>query len=291
MRSFLLDVFRTSDGLHYLIPTKIENEKHGPCGPDHSPADDEAIKIWQLEGSESDILAVSHRGSAGNYHIETRPDLKHMERELFMEIEKLEREIRDQQQFRILMYTVDPDSERITTLTEMGYEDYGLHEYNYTLPKDALIPGNPAPEGFTIRGLRGEEDYPGFVDVVGSVFEHCGEHMTVERMRFMAEAEFYRDDLHLVAADEDGRFVAFCFYRFDPLTQIAEVEGVGVRQEVEALGLEEALLSEGARRVRKLNPSLVCSVEVDISDDMNGWLESAGFLRSVTMNMWGKMID
>lgn len=291
VRTFLLDSFRETGMLHYVLPTRIENEKYGPCGPDYTRADDEAIKIWHLEGDKSELLAVSHRGSAGNYHIETRPDLKHMEKELFMEIEKLEREIRDQEPFRILMYTVDPDSKRARTLTEMGYEDYGLHEYNYILQKDASIPENPAPEGFTVRGLNGEEDYPKFIDVVGSVYEHCGEYMTIDRMRFMAKAEFYRDDLHLVAVDEHGKFAAFCFYRLDPLTRIAEVEGVGARKEFEGMGLEETLLSEGARRVRRHDPVLVASVEVDVSDILNGWLESAGFARSVTMNMWGKTIS
>lgn len=63
VRTFLLDVHRSSGMLHYLIPTKIENQKFGPCGPDYSPADDETIKIWRSSSDpDSEIVAVSHRG-------------------------------------------------------------------------------------------------------------------------------------------------------------------------------------------------------------------------------------
>jgi hypothetical protein len=291
-RAFLLKVYNRNGVLHYLIPTKIENQKYGPCGPNYSPKDDAAFKIWvPSDREEPEIIALSHRGSAGNYHIEIHPDHKEMENLLFHEIEDLERERTRGKESRIYMYTVGPDAQRAAVLEEMGYEDYGLHEYNYRLSLDAPIHENRPPEGFTVRGLRGEEDYPGFVDVVRSVFEHCGKAMTVDKMKFMTRAEFYHQDLHLVATDDQEQLAAFCMYRLDPLTRIAEVEAVGARSEFLHLGLEKALISEGARRIRKYDPALVCSVEISVSDPMNHMLESAGFARSATMNMWGKMIS
>jgi hypothetical protein len=188
------------------------------------------------------------------------------------------------------MYTVESDSWRPKVLTEMGYEDYGLHEYNYLFPDDAEIPNNPLPKRYTMRGLRGEEDYPKFVDVIGSVYDHCRQHMTIEKMKFMTKAEFYHPDLNLVVVDESDKFVSFCMCRLDPLTGIAEIEAVDARPDHSDLGLEAALLSEALRRVMKYQPNLVCSVEVDVSEPMNQMLESAGFARSVTMNMWGKMV-
>lgn len=291
VRMFLLEIYNKSGTLHYLIPTKIENQKFGPCGPDYSPNDDEAIKIWRVSNQDdSDIIAVSHRGSAGNYHIEIHPEHKHMEKELFLEIEKLEKSIVGEEKSRIYMYTVGSDSMRPPVLTEMGYEDYGLHEYNYWFPQDSLIPENPLPVGYTIIDLRNEEDYPKFIEVIGSVYDHCRQHMTLEKMRFMTQAEFYHHDLNLAAVDDTGRFVGFCMYRLDPLTGIAEIEALDTRPDFNNLGIEEALLSEGLRRLIKHRPNLICSVEVDVSEPLNQMLESAGFVRSVTMNMWGKMI-
>jgi hypothetical protein len=292
VRVFLLEIFKQTGALHYLIPIKVENQKFGPCGPDYSPMDDEVIKIWRYSSNDdSRIIAVSHRGSAGNYHIETHPDYKRMEKDLFQEIEKLEKEIIGNGKSRMYMYTVEPDSRRAEVLTEMDYEDYGLHEYNYEFPLDALIPDNPLPEGYRIRSLTGEKDYPSLIDVIGSVYDHCRENMTFEKMRFMAEADFYYHDLTLVVTDDTDRFVGFCMYRFDSTTRVAEMEILGSHPDFENLGLEEALLSEGLKRVMKYQPTLVCSVEIDVSDPLNQMLESAGFVRSVTMNQWGKMIE
>lgn len=290
VRHFLLEIFKITDELHYLIPTKIENQKFGPCGPDYSPKDDEAIKIWRDSKNASEIIAVSHRGSAGNYHIEIHPDQKNMERELFKEIEKLEKNVRGEEKKRIYMYTVSSDSERPQVLTEMGYEDYGLHEYNYWFPTNSSILENPIPKGLTIRDLTNEDDYPKFIEVIGSAYEHCREHMTLKKMKFMTEAEFFHPDLNIAAVDNTGRFVGFCMFRLDPLTGIAEMEALDTHPDFRSQGIEETLLSEGLRRLLKHEPILICSVEVDVNDPLNQLLESAGFVRSVTMNMWGKMI-
>ncbi|MFW9910914.1 MAG: hypothetical protein ACFFEU_00455, partial [Candidatus Thorarchaeota archaeon] len=188
-RLFLFEIYKQTGTLHYLIPTKIENQKFGPCGEDYSPKDDEAFKIWRESNKgDSDIVAISHRGSAGNYHIEIHPDYKLVEKDLFREIEKLERGLVDEGGSRLYMYTVGPDSRRANILTEMGYEDYGLHEYNYEFPEGASIPDNPLPEGYRIRGLRNEEDYVKFIEVIGSVYDHCRQHMTLEKMRWMTKA-------------------------------------------------------------------------------------------------------
>jgi hypothetical protein len=290
-RLFLEEIHKQTGALHYLIPTKIENQKFGPCGEDYSPKDDAVFRIWRVsEKEDSDIMAISHRGSAGNYHIEIHPDYKHMEKDLFQEIEKLEKDFVGGVRSRMYMYTVGPDYYRPPVLTELGYEDYGLHEYNYEFPQDASIPGNPLPTGYTIRGLGDEQDYTMFIEVIGSVYDHCREYMTLDKMRWMTKAEFYHQDLNLIVADDTGRFVGFCMYRLDPLTGIAEMEALGAHPDFRNLGLEEALLSEGLRRVMKYQPKLVCAVEIDITDSLNQMLESAGFIQSVTMNQWGKMI-
>jgi ribosomal protein S18 acetylase RimI-like enzyme len=274
--------------LHYLIPIKVENQKFGPCGPDYSLEDDEAIKIWRIN---DEIIAVSHRGSAGNYHVEIHPDFRSIEKELFREIEKLEKEIVGTKKSRMYTYTVGPDTMRPKVLAELDYEDYGLHEYNYEFPQDAQIPDNPLPKGYSIRSLRGEEDYESIIEVIGTVYDHCRQNMTIEKMRFMAEADFYHHDLTLVVTDDADNFVGFCMYRYDSMTSVAEIEILGVSPDFENIGLEEALVSEGLRRVLKYQPVLVCAVEIDVSDPLNQMLESGGFVRSATMNQWGKVLE
>ena len=292
VRTFLLEVYNQTGELHYLLPTRIENQKFGPCGLDYSPEDDEAIKIWKpSDNDDSDIIAISHRGSSANYHIEIHPNYKHLERELLQEIEKLESSIVGNQRSRMYMYYVGPDTKRSAVLRDMNYEEHGLHEYNYAVPKDTEVPDNPPPEGFKIRSLRGEQDYTQFIDVIGSVYDHCRQHMTIDKMRFMTKAEFYHQDLNLVVVDQSDRFVAFCMCRLDPLTDIAEIEAVEVHPEYRNFGLVTSLISEAVRRVKKYRPNLICVVEVDISDPKNESLKEAGFIQTVTMNMWSKLIN
>jgi ribosomal protein S18 acetylase RimI-like enzyme len=291
VRAFLLEVFKANGSLHYLIPTKIENQKFGPCGPEYSSADDEAIKVWRASiEPDSEVLAVSHRGSAGNYHIEIHPRHKAMEKDLFAQIEAFERSNPENERKRIYLYTVDPDTQRPSHLTALGYEDYGLHEYNYMFPAGSPTPPYELPGGLSVRPLIGEEDYPAYTRLVGSVFTHCAPYFTVDRMRFMVQAEFFYHGLHPVATTADGEFVGFCICRLDPLTRIAEVEGLGVLPGFEGRGLEKALLCEALKNLMGREPLLVCAVEVDVSEDFNQHLQSAGFVRSATMNMWGKSL-
>ncbi len=135
------------------------------------------------------------------------------------------------------------------------------------------------------------EDYPKFIEVVGSVYSHCGEYMTVEKMKFMSKAEFFHQDLNLVAVTEDDDFIAFSMYRLDPLTNIAELEILGVHPALSHIGLETALLTEGLQRVRKNQRDLIYAVEIGISEPNNQSLINAGFVQSVTMNQWFKMIE
>jgi hypothetical protein len=291
VRTFLFDIYKVTGALHYYIPVKVENQKHGPCGPKYSPADDEVIKIWKLSNEEdSKMIAVSHRGSAGNYHVEIHPDYKHLEKDLYQEIEILEREIVGDNESRMYTYTVGPDTDRPKVLAELGYTDRGLHEFNYEFPKDTSIPDHPLPEGFSIRGLRGEEDYPEFIEMFVALNDHCQGFFTLERMKFLASAEFYRDDLSLVAVDDTGKFVGYCMWRLDPMTGFSEVEDVYTYPNFANIGLEEAMLSEGLRRLKKLNPTVIYYVEVGKSEPQNDILKSIGFVQTVTMNQWWKMV-
>ncbi|MHA1903787.1 MAG: GNAT family N-acetyltransferase [Candidatus Thorarchaeota archaeon] len=297
VRAFLLDIYNLTNSLHYLIPIKIENHKYGPCGSKYTKKDDDDITIWELankvdNSTRSKIIAVSHRGSAVNYHIEIHPDYKHLERELFLRIEALEKErkIVPNHPSRILMYTVEPDTRRIATLSDLGYHNHGLHEYNRVFPTDALVPDSKLPEGYTIRNIRGEQDYPEYIEVVGLVESHCGENMSNGKLEFLSEAEFYHQDLELITIAPDGKFAGFCSFRLDPFTKISEIELIGTHPNHKNLGLEKALVCEGLSRLKKYKPILICSVELDVSDEMNDIFESVGFAQRVEMNMWEKSI-
>lgn len=296
VRDFLLDVYRGSSVLNYLIPTKIENHKYGPCGTSYTRKNDEDITIWKLKDKRADsnskIIAICHRGSARNYHIEIHPQYKHFERDVFLALEKIEQDKNPslKGQLRLIHYTVTTDPVRKATLEELHYEDLGLHEFNYIRPKENPIPSYILPQGFTIRNIEGNNDYSAYIDVVGAVLPHCRENMSIEKVTFMSEAEFYRPDLNLVAVTAYGEFAAFCTIRFDPRTKIAELELLGIHPKYSHIHLKTALVCEGLERLTKYQPNMVCVVESDIHDENNLIYEATGFSIKVPMNMWAKIL-
>ena len=293
VRNFLSEIFRLTGSLHYLIPTKIENHKYGPCGPTYTKKDDEYIQIWQKTSDLNDssqIIAISHRGPAGNYHIEIHPAYKKLERVIFHKIEDIERRLGDMTQSKIYMYTVEPDTERTNTLLDLQYVNLGLHEYNYVFPNLDNVPDYKIPRGYKIRNVGGMEDYPSLIEAIGSLYDHCATYITIERLKFMTQAQFYHSDLDLIAIAPTNEFVSFCTFRLDPLSKIAELENIGTKKNYRNLGLEEALICEGLSRLGKYQPKLVCIVELDISDELNDLISSIGFVKHTNMYMWSKVV-
>ena len=294
VRYFLSEIFRLTGSLHYLIPTKVENHKYGPCGPTYTEKDNEDIQIWQkLTDSEnlSPIIAISHRGSVGNYHIEIHPDYKQLEPEIIQKLEDIEkRKLGNKTQSTIYMYTVEPDTARKRTLSDLQYVNLGLHEYNYIFPDLKDIPSYKTVEGFKIRNIIGVEDYPSLMESIGSVYEHCAAHMTLEKLEIMTQAQFYHADLDLIVLTPTNEIASFCTFRLDPLSKIAELEMIGTKKDYRNLGLEKVLISEGLARLVKYQPKLVCIVELDISDNLNDIISSVGFIKQTNMYMWSKII-
>jgi len=290
VRKFLLEIYQLTGSLQYLIPIKIENHKYGPCGPSYTKKDDEDIKIWEIESKK---VAISHRGSAENYHIEVHPEFKQLEREIFLKIEDFEVKKKTKGKIKslnIYMYTVETDELRTKTLLDLQYTNHGLHEYNYIISNIENKIDYRIPEGFIIRNINGESDLLSLIKVIGSVFQHCASYMTVEKLLFMHQAEFYSPDLDLIAVAPNSEFAAFCMFRFDPLTKIAELEIIGAKQEYKNLGLEKALIYEGLYRLRKYNPKMVCAVEIDVSDELNKIISSVGFKKQTNMYIWRKVL-
>lgn len=107
------------------------------------------------------------------------------------------------------------------------------------------------PAGFTIRPLRGESEVEAYVELHRAVFE--SKSMTVEwRARTLRRPE-YLPDLDLVAVAPDGRLAAFCICWLDKSAEreiSGQVEPLGVHEDFRHLGLGQAILSEGLRRLQ-----------------------------------------
>jgi len=284
-REFLRGIFEEKDSLLYWIPSRLENIKFGPCGTEYSDVDVAGLRIWE---DETKIVAIALPDSPTDYYIQTHPKYTFLDQEIIRWIESYVKKTKEYQTLKLNIYVLETDTGRQTLLSNMGYKNKGLWEYNRKLSLSIPVPEYKLPDGFTIRNVKGSEDYLQVKEVLSSVFSHCS-NMTEKQFETYTTASFYNKELDLVVVTPDGMtFAAFCTIRMDPLSKIAEFEPVGTHPDYRKLGLGKALLCEGLARLRKYHPAMVCIGGAATTEAANRLYDSIGFADKVGVHQWQK---
>ena len=53
---FLFDIFKQTGEQYTWVPTRLENERHGPCGSEEEREDDTKLRIWEYEDDQLLLL-------------------------------------------------------------------------------------------------------------------------------------------------------------------------------------------------------------------------------------------
>ena len=134
------------------------------------------------------------------------------------------------------------------------------------------------PEGFAIRPLRSDEA-AAYAELHRTAFGTA--NMTAEWRERTLHMPEYRQDLDLVVEAPDGRLAAFCVLWLSE--RAGQVEPLGTHPDFRKLGLGQALLLAGFRRLRDSGARSV-DVEVDAANDPGlGLYQSVGFERQYTV--------
>jgi ribosomal protein S18 acetylase RimI-like enzyme len=176
------------------------------------------------------------------------------------------------------------DAQRIRIVEEAGFEsqaDVGEDSWSKVLlvrPAEPALPAWTAPEGFTIRPLRGSEEAQQYVFLHRAVFG--SPNMTREwRLRTLRQLA-YQPDLDLVVVDPQGQMAAFCICWLDrdcAAGVTGQIEPLGVREAYRGQGLGQAILAEGLRRLSWAGAQRIL-VETDLyRGPALSLYESAGF--------------
>ncbi len=290
VKSFLIETFELTP-YHNWIPSRLENVRFGPCGPEYQDEEDEYIKIWEeITDLGTKIIAVSYMKPSLECWIHTHPDYKHVEREIILWTENHAKEMKpDAGERKISFITRDIDEKRVSLLNEMGYQEIELYGDLQVRPTDLPAPDYTVPDGFSITHALMEQDFEKYTEVQGSVFPHC-KNMTKKLLMHYASASFYNAELDIVAVAPDGRFAAFCTVRIDPVSKIAELEPVGTNPEFRKLGLARAVVLEGLHRVKKYNPSAICIPGAAATEGARNLYKSVGFQIIGGEYLWNKTI-
>jgi mycothiol synthase len=294
VRAFLILTYNLTHSFQNWLPSMFENIKFGPCGTEYQDEEDEYIKIWEKTddsyiSSVSKIVAVTLCKPSGDCWIQIHPNYRFVEKEIVLWIEKQMREKNNTSELELRFHVDETDEKRKVLLTELGYENTELYEYNLKRPIDKPIPEYQLPDGFTIRSVDVEKDFIQYKKVLTAVFPHCS-HMTERTAKIYSNASFYNKDLDLVVIDCNGNFVAFCTVRIDPVSKMAELEPVGTHPDYRKKGLARSVICEGLHRLQKYNPSSICILGASASEAANKLYESVGFTEKTEGHIWRKKV-
>jgi GNAT superfamily N-acetyltransferase len=293
---FLRDICVQTKSVRNWIPSRFENRRYGPCGPEYKDEEDGLVKIWEEIDEQNGIrpptiVAISVFTDRPDSFISIHPDYTHYVLEIVLDIEKRKAGMPpcDDKGVRIAFWVEEDDYERISLLEELGYEDLGAYEHNRIRPLDMAIPDYQLPDGYSIRHVCLPEDYVRYRDVVGSVFSHCGEYMTRRAAVKYSEASFWHEGLDLVAVAPDGSFAAFTTVRLDMVSGIAEFEPVGTHPDHRKHGLARAVILESLKRLQEYNPTMICIPGAATNEGATRLYDSLGFTR-VDVHAWRKFL-
>ena len=289
-RRFLGDIFIRSKKHYAWVPSRLENERYGPCGSEEVREDDSKIRIWECtDENVASIVALTILEPSGYFWINIHSDHEELVRKIIPAVEEQRKQMRKNDKEELKIGTPVPVGFKslIDILQEFGYEDRGICEHNQVRPPDTPPPDFQSLEGYTVRDVKLPEDFEPYSEVVNTVFSHCG--MTEKLAMFYTEAGFYHDELDLVTEAPDGSFASFVTVRIDPLTRMAELEPVGTHPNHRGKGLAKAVCAEGIRRVQKYNPTCIVILGAASTEAAANLYKSLGFIKE-DVHLWKKVL-
>ncbi|MHA2209511.1 MAG: GNAT family N-acetyltransferase [Candidatus Thorarchaeota archaeon] len=295
-RAFLAEIYPIRTGYSNWIPSTLENVKYGPGGTVYLDEEDEYLKIWEEIDEENKvalrIIALSFTKPSGECWLSIHPDYMSEFKGIIHWMEDRVREMKKDEgkEPKISLVVDDDDEERITLVTELGFQKDEVDGDKQVRPLDAPVPDYSLPEGYTVRHAVVEEDHAEYREVQKAVFQHIVD-MSKDQLLHYSRASFYREDLDIVAVDSEGNFAAFCTVRMDPLSKIAELEPVGTHPNHRKLGLGKAVICEGLKRLEKYEPSAMVIIGAAPSEGARRLYESVGFVNEGTRHYWVKTLE
>ena len=131
---------------------------------------------------------------------------------------------------------------------------------------DEFIPSSQLPEGFLVRGCKGEPEVTARARAQYGAFESKAKfELYLERFTNFMRSPVYNPELDIVAVAPDGQVGAFCIVWTDPVNRVGLFEPVGTHPDFQRNGLGRAVMQEGMRRLqaRGMKSAIVSTYEDD----------------------------
>lgn len=170
--------------------------------------------------------------------------------------------------------TMPYEKGRIQHLEALGYTrwEHSLVVLGQTLKN---LPTPNLPDGFIIRPLDGEREVEAYTALQRAAFDSTT--MTAAWRSRTLHAPLYNPDIDLVAVAPDGRLAGFCIWWYEPNSHVAQIEPLGVHPDFQQLGLSQALMAEGFKRIAALGAEGAVVETYSFSEPALKSYQAAGF--------------
>ncbi|UCE23876.1 MAG: GNAT family N-acetyltransferase [Candidatus Zixiibacteriota bacterium] len=250
------------------------------------------VFIW--ETPKGDIAAVLNREAPGSCWLQVHPDYRTRELEeqmISVAAKHLTVPTADSNQ-RHHIWTEPSDDLRLEILKRHGYTKSKRNECQRRRCMSVPIPEFPIADGYTVRALGDTDELPARSWVSWRAFHPNEPDEAYQGWQWyhnIQKAPLYRRDLDIVAVAPGGKLAAFCTVWFDDVSNTGVFEPVGTDPDHQRRGLASAVMTEGLRRLRRLDAKYAY---------VGSWNEAThtlygdkmGFKDYVALEAWEKVV-
>jgi ribosomal protein S18 acetylase RimI-like enzyme len=183
----------------------------------------------------------------------------------------------------VAAFASDDDAATIGTLRARGFQPAGrrLTQWQWRADDPRRRPSASAlPDGYRIRGLRGQEEFDARIALHRSAFP--ASRLNRAKYERLLTVPHYRLDDDLVVEAQDGSLAAFALSWYDGAGRIGELEPVGTHPDHQRRGLSRAVVTAAARRLFEHGAQLVQVYSDQAEAAAEALYPSIGFERRAT---------
>jgi mycothiol synthase len=250
------------------------------------PAWGAGVHVWHTQ--DGSIVAAAIPDGPGDLALQVDPRYRWLEADV---LDWAERHLArtDEDGARVLhTWAFDWDAGRRDTLVGRGYTSVPGWSWQHRLRRTAqAVEPNPLAAGYGLRSVDDSlEDARRWVEATNAVFGHS---TPVESYCTFLRSPSFDPALHVVVEAPDGEVAAFAGFTIDTANRVATLEPVGTRDGHRRLGLAQAAISEGLRRVADRGVEVVHVANWG-SADAGHLYGSLGFEHYATQAAWRKVV-
>ena len=250
------------------------------------PAWGAGVHVWLTE--DGSFVAAAIPDGPGDLALQVDPRHRWLEDDV-LDWAELHLARADEDGARVLdTWAFDWDTERRDRLVARGYTPVAGWSWQHRRRRTSrAVEPRPLAVGHVLRSVdESLEDARRWVDATNAVFGHS---TPVESYCSFLRSPSFDPHLHLVVEAPDGSVAAFAGFTIDTANRVATLEPVGTRDGHRRLGLAQAAISEGLRRVAGRGVEVVHVANWGTADAGHLY-GSLGFEHDATQMAWRRVV-